>query len=396
MKLFSTKRFDELIIKDTVAQFFEERFQISESENIIGLMLMIRQIALLERLATDKVLGMKVAVVGEDAIAIAKEYLCVMNAEEADVINIDFEHFTSVKKRMKIFQDTQPIFVSNDLENRNHQKKIRDVIGVIDCGYLEGEKVRISGVFCMKRITKSVPIDEMIIIDASKIKSLEGSELFAKFQHLTITGIVKSGMVWIEKLRKQVEYFSRNKNGESEWGPILNAIKNLILNLFDDDEIGYSLHKKLSRLLDAGIKEIECQLARHGSMLVEMFREQVVSLVEEGIIAVADRYNVPDNQNSYIIYCDDDYYYFVKDIFDLICKNSAIDEKSILFIKQWLADQEMNKMYRTSSGNKRELNIDISIVLKGIKVYLSVYAIKKEFFDEIGGIALYERGSDIA
>ena len=53
-----------------------------------------------------------------------------------------------------------------------------------------------------------------------------------------------------------------------------------------------------------------------------------------------------------VIYYDDYYYYFVKDYFWFICIEAGMEEKSILYVKQQLADEDaLNKALSSISSS---------------------------------------------
>lgn len=96
-----------------------------------------------------------------------------------------------------------------------------------------------------------------------------------------------------------------------------------------------------------------------------------------------------------VVYYDDLHYYFPKTAFQEIGSRCGLDSKSLLFIKQQLISEGFVKQYRATGGRCSELEADIFVGNAGSKRKLSVFAIKKEFWDTAGGIALYERSDGL-
>ena len=72
---------------------------------------------------------------------------------------------------------------------------------------------------------------------------------------------------------------------------------------------------------------------------------------------------------------------------------SGIDAKTSLHIKRELRFLSMLKMYQKTGNRQEETNIDFRITnAYGQRKDLSGMAILRKFWDEIGGIALCERG----
>ena len=70
----------------------------------------------------------------------------------------------------------------------------------------------------------------------------------------------------------------------------------------------------------------------------------------------------------------------------------AIERKSLLYIKQQLSEYNLLKVYRNSGAHNREYNVDVSYRdSSGKTEYISVLAIKRNFWDELGGLSLLER-----
>ena len=76
----------------------------------------------------------------------------------------------------------------------------------------------------------------------------------------------------------------------------------------------------------------------------------------------------------------------------MIGKKLNFDGKSLLLIRQELADRGLIKQYRATGKRKSELNVDIFVGES--KERKKVFAVKRTFWDSIGGISLYEKGGE--
>lgn len=85
---------------------------------------------------------------------------------------------------------------------------------------------------------------------------------------------------------------------------------------------------------------------------------------------------------------------FTKNVLDRICDMSKINRRSLLYVKQQFYERRFLKTYKNLGTYSRELQVDFRVTTKDGKTEdLSGLAIKREFWDEIGGIGLFERGS---
>lgn len=387
IKCFKIENFEEIDVETVLTSLRSA----SISKNT-GAMFMIRLSALFERLVGDAPCGMKVVIVGESAETIAKQYLCVMQTK-SDIVNLDFDRINYIRGKMKYIQDTPIIFISTDLDSKSSQNRMKEILGLIDSGYVEGEKITISAVFCLQNYTKSIPLNDVILLDASEISVSEKRVLFSMFQNLVISEIEKTGLFWIEDLRRNYNIYAITYRNEHKLMPLLYAIHQTLLKMFDVSMVGHKAHKELKTLMDDGIKYIKKQFSACENMLINIFREKIVNLVETDRLVVLNRYKATGSLNCLIIYYDEECYYFVNRTLDFVCKEAKINSKALLYIKQQLVFQELNKMYRTSINGRRDLEIDFRVTLKdNQKKDLSGFAIKRKFFDVLGGIALYERG----
>ena len=121
-------------------------------------------------------------------------------------------------------------------------------------------------------------------------------------------------------------------------------------------------------------------------------RTKVEDLAGLEIIYFIDRNKISYITSDSVIYYDDEFYYFTSKVLNFICQRTNIDYKTLLLIKQQLAEQNLIKLYKNRSSCNRDLGIDFLVCsLNGERKRLSGLAIKRQFWNKIGGIALEER-----
>lgn len=91
------------------------------------------------------------------------------------------------------------------------------------------------------------------------------------------------------------------------------------------------------------------------------------------------------------LYFDDEYYYFSKSILHKIAETLGFSRKAVLYIKQELSDNNWLKQYRKTINRRSELEVDVMVSNNDKKIRISVLAVKREFWDMLGGISLFER-----
>lgn len=174
------------------------------------------------------------------------------------------------------------------------------------------------------------------------------------------------------------------KRGSKKILPMLLAISAVIKRMFRLTE------------LDNVLTYTETKIRRQfltQSGIMEIFKENVLQLVEKGDICILDRNSVENTEENRTVFYDDNYYYFTNAVLERTFALSNIDMKSGLYLKQLLSERELLKRYKSEIG--RDLEIDFMVQFDYEKKVLSGIAIKREFFDEVGGISLYERGGMI-
>lgn len=138
------------------------------------------------------------------------------------------------------------------------------------------------------------------------------------------------------------------------------------------------------------LREMEKQFSMDEGILLERFRNGIGGLFENGKLS-ADKVNEGSTEKKEnLVFYDGEYYYFTSEVLRCVGTELNLDRKALLLIQQELIDQRMVKQYRAAGSRRSELKVDIFVgELRGRR---KVFAIKREFWDSVGGIALYERG----
>ena len=391
IKKFSINNCDYKNAEEVVGELATVADEISE-DRYVGILLIFRMISLLGRLGTEQPFYAGLTLVGERAELVAKAYLSTM-INEIDIANLDSDRIGDIRKRARLIRDNPLILISSNPDSKSAQNRIGEVLGWKEAGYIEGELVQIPFVFCLKKFARTYPLDGMVVLDAKKISVCQGMLAFAKLQSWLIDTIENSGNFWVEEFQKKFSICEWQYQEEDRLIPLVEAVVSIVMRIFEVTAAEGKTCQKFEKLLRAGINEIRRQFSNTGCLLIELFKETTLQQVNEKRIAVMETSKEfvrigPEK----IIFYDFENYYLDKEVFDFICQQAAIDDKSILHIKQQLAEQGFLKMYRSCSST-RELEIDFRVKdIDGQWKKKSGIAIKKIFWDVVGGIALFERG----
>lgn len=393
MALWHVRKFDFSDIKQTTESMLNDISKNSNQESG-GIMLVLGLTALLGRMVVDIPFDINLTLIGENADQIARECLSTMVTQN-DIVNLDSDRINYIKKRMLSIQDTPIIFVSAAPEYRSTQNRIEQVSALLKNGCMEGKKIRVLGVFCLKSFSKFYPLDNTVVLNTKDLSGLRDPSSFAKIRYTIITQIEGSGKYWIEALRRSYEESRNSEEEASGMIQVMSAISKTVINMFNSLGVDRHLLFGLNSLLDAGTEEIRRQLISCKTLLIEVFREKTKDLAARGQIAISSRDKVTEGTGEEVIYVDSELYYFTANAFSFICDEAKIDKKSVLFVKQQLSEQGCLKMYRATSGRSAELQIDFRISNgQGEYKDLSGLAVVHNFFDEIGGVGLYELCSE--
>lgn len=403
IKEFHSRDFGDLNTAEVIKSILKDVEKASNTEYIGGL-LILRLFALLGRFMKEGPLGVCITIVGEEAKDIAEKFLRTME-NDVDIANLDSDNISSIKKQAKSLRDTPLILRAYDPDNKSTQNRIKTIMSWAENGYLEQVEITIPFVFCISSFSKHYPLNKMIVFDADKIKFPTESMALEKLQYLIVSKIEESGEYWRQRLQKgilvQEKYWRIECVGETymdSWRPnaklvsMMDRIVSVMLEMFRN-ELDKADYDMLQKLLYSGHKEISRQFSMRGDMLVELFKEEVIRCVDRGIVHIVNVNKTP-RQGKPHIYYDQKYYYFVAGTWEVIMKQMKTDNKSILYIKQQLIDQEMVKLYKHTGVNGRDLNVDFRVYSGWKEDYecISGFAINRMFWDEIGSIALAERG----
>lgn len=383
VKKFSADYFENLDANVTIASFLDTILNGCTSQYIMAILLTFRVSALLGRLVENVSPPLSLTIIGKEARQVAETYLRTMH-NEVDIINLDSDRIGNIRKRVNNLQDTPVIFVSSEPNSKSTQNRIREARSWMNTGVMEGMKVTVPFVFCLTSFSKEYPLADTVVINASKYILPNGNLFFAQIQSMVISNIESSGEYWVSELRKQ---FKKNRGQLA----LFKAVNRLLLKMFESD-LDATTNAKLKELFRSGEEEIERQFSLKGGILLETFRESVLRLVDGGSLLVVDKDKCPNSSNTMHVFYDNMCYYLIQDIFDFICQQANIDSKSVLSIKQQLLEQDFVKIYRHNGFHNRELVIDFIVRNAcGQKINLSGLAIRREFFDNVGGVTLFER-----
>lgn len=388
MRNFKMQRFENLDAGDTICSLLENMGKIYNREDI-GMLLQYRLGALLGRLTGKPCFRNGIVIWGEKAEEIARLYLTTME-NGVDTVNLDSDRMEKIRERVCALQDTPVIFLVYDPNNRSVQNRLREVMSWMQTSLIDGKSVNAPFVFCFKRFSTLLPLDDMLVVDASSIRLPKDDRILAKFQNIVVERIEQAGELWVDEIANRYNEYLKKRYVEAV--SLARTVKEVLYKMFDEPGIDIMHRINLRELLEAGEEEMKSQLSRKSGRLSEIFREKVINLVDKGTILIADRDKSPTMDEWKYIYYDSQYYYFTENVLCKIGIWAEIDRKSILAVKQELASLSMIKKYKAIGRQTGELHVDFRICnAYGERKDLSGIAILREFWDEIGGIKLWER-----
>lgn len=391
---FSLKRFDTItggeVAEDLYNVCIRKLSKIGDAN--AGALLIYRLCALCGRLIENNSICPGIMLVGETAESVARGFLRTMQ-NEVDTMNLDADRMDIICKKVKSLQDTPAIFLVPNPDSRSSMNRAERISSWMISGCVEGKRISIPFIFCMKNFSAYFPLENTVVIDVSDFKWMEKEGPYEKLQSYVISIIERSGDYWVNKMRNRYrKLYSENDN---EIVSMIKTIKSIILEMFKEEaDILHYWH--LKSIMDMGEAEICRQLSSTTGPLVELFLERVRALVDSGELIVAERDKAPVSCNTSIIYYDSQCYYFTKDTMCAIGEEMEIDSRTILSIKQQLVEQNCIKVYKKTTKGHRDLEVDFRICnAYGQRKDLSGIAVWCEFFDNIGGTKLYERSREI-
>lgn len=389
MRNFRMPRFGNLQAGEIVCTLLENLNGVY-AQNDVGMLLHFRFLALLGRLTGTPCFQNGIVICGEKSEEVARHYLVTM-ANDVDIVNLDSDRMGKIRERVCNLQDTPVIFLVNDSANRSVKNRLREVISWMQTSCVDGSRVKVPFAFCFKRFSALVPLDDMLVLDGSNIRLLKDDQVLAKFQCLVVEKIEQAGELWRNEIANRYKSYATAGNNAAV--SMARTVNDVLCKMFNEPEVDIRHRINLRELFEAGEEEMKRQLSGKRGRLSDVFKEQVINLLDKETIFVADRDKSPVEDEWKYIYYDEKCYYFTEKTLRTIGIYAGIDRKAILLIKQELDSMSMLKKYRSSGQRTEELHIDFRVCSAyGQRKDLSGLAIWREFFDEIGGIALCERG----
>lgn len=383
---FSIEHFDNLNANEVFNHLLYHTAKLGSNQAQMAILLIYRITALLGRLTGTEQPCPSLTIIGKNAKQIAQKYLRTMESN-LDIFNLDSDRIGIVRSHVLDLQDTPAIFLSSDPDSKSTQNRIHEIRSWMSTGFVDGNKISIPFVFCLNTFSKSYHLDNTIVLDCSDIEILNVSSWYAQIQSLIISVIENSGNFWVDEIRKEYE------KSQQQFSLIKTMIK-LVYRMFESD-LDDATNTDFKKFLHLGEEEISRQCSLIYGILLDIFRESVLQTVDDGKLAVENKNQCFLNSSSISVYYDTEYYYFTRKVFDFICQKANIDTKTELAIKQQLAECGYIKLYKNSGTHSRELEIDITVCnSSGEKINISCLAIERKFFDELGGVTLFERGDN--
>lgn len=316
----------------------------------------------------------------------AKGLLSVSDTEN-NIINLESDRLNVIRKKITCLREDVAIFTLHSTESRTTRNRIRDVCSWASSGYVEGNKVTVPYVFCLEKLSPDIPLEGSILIDTDSISVEEWKQTFTMVQSWLVDVIEKSGTLIVGRLQTAVRRKWEEKKTfiESIAESIVEEVDSLMTC---DHDIG----KTFVCVLQSGMKLMKSHILMQYEHILNVFHSQVMRLSESRQLTFCHCANTESVEAETCIYYDDDFYYFTDIVLKWICNKAKIDAKSLLAVKRQLISLELVKIYRNDGRHNRELQVDISIRKKnGESSYISVFAIRRSFWDEDFGICLCER-----
>ena len=388
IRQFSMRTVTALKPEETADELFSAEESFGGQENL-GILLIYSLVALLSRFVTDSPLQVGLTLVGAEAMKIARACLCTMDTSgsNCDIVNLDADRMDRIQANLQNLQDTSLVLVSSDPDNKSTRNRLSRIKSWMESGYVEGQRVTVPFVFCLRKISPLYPLDSTVVIMADEITIPDGFDAFAKLWAFIVSRVEEGGEYWPKEFSHQYKVFEAYWDKDENFLRICDAVSATIFKMLSLDE---DRNGQLNDIFNAGINGIEKQLDTGTDAIVEIFKSGVAELVDSKKIAVIRFCSDKTNEDGDIFF-DKEFYYFPKGILGHIQKELEFDSKAMLFIKQTLAADGFVKQYRATGTCRSELEVDIWIGTGETRKRYSVFAVKRCFWDEFGGIPLCER-----
>lgn len=385
IELSSLKYYAECSAKKIMDEFEKCR---QTCNSLIGVLLLFRIYSLLETLCPEHLPRVGIILVGKKSSSIARCLLSIAYRTD-EVINVDTDRIGFMRNIAKSKRDSSMIFVINNLENRSARNRMNDILSWLASGYVEGIPVCVPYIFCVEKFSKELPLDDFVVIETEEINPVEVEKAFDYIQSFIIDAIENGGVHVAESLISWIKTDGGLNTRETMTG-IFRGVYRATESLFgaDADKLNF-----VFEMFQIGVTLIEKQFSIRYSTVLEQFKIGVINLSKYGKLHFwstncKERLSELDT----VVFFDDEHYYFNNMVLSAIVEAMTIERKSLLYIKQQLSEHNLLKVYRNSGAHNREYNVDVSYKdTKGKTEYISVLAIKRNFWDELGGLSLLER-----
>lgn len=391
---YRREEFTDLTTEEIIGELLEN-IEITADRTTFGILLLFRMWAYLGNLESDSPPVIGLTLIGANAVEVAKKYLRTMYSEDdgIDIINLDADRISQIREKVKLIRNTPVIFVSCNPDNKSTQNRLADVISWMQSGFMEGAKVQGPFVFCLQEVSSSYPLDKTVVIDVSNVPIFDSFKSFSKTQSLLISIIERGGSYWVEEFRHRYMKFLEEGSNMGE-NSIVCALKAMIQTVSRILNLNEERDKLLEAILYEGLDEITRQMSFEAGRLLEVFQQGVEKMVITGLISSIEVHENAEKAGNERLYFDNEYYYFHKNLLQKIAENLRLSRKAVLCIKQELSNHNLLKQYRKTTNRRNELEVDITVGNDDKKMRMSVLAIKREFWDKTGGVALFEKGDE--
>lgn len=358
-----------------------------EMTDELACLLGIRLVALLGRLYTDLNIQLGVILVGDNSLDVARRLLSTVTP--AKVINLSSDRINHIRDTALRTRDTSLIFMVDNLEDKTCRNRFNQVLGWYHSGYIEGIKLTNPIVFCVNNISPTIKLEDFIVIKTDKVEAYCHEVEFDAIQSLWLD--------YIEGTEKKTLY--DHIGPKIEQPTPVEVLKKLIHKvLYDSQAFDHRVCELgvLSTALDKVQAYWKRILQSRRINLIDEFINTVIDMVSKSELQFMDYSKAKEGRekvkfNSMILY-DEDYYYFTNEVMISVAETAKFDSRCVLSIKQQLINQGLAKIYRNSGTHNKELQIDLTIKNPETfeREYISVFAIDRKLWDDVGELKLFE------
>lgn len=355
----------------------------------IPVLLYARLISLLGRILTDKMLEISFTIVGENAKMIASK-LCSTFEADRNVISLDAECIGEIKKRIQEVRDIPMIIAVSNPNNRSTQNRMDTIRSIQEDGMLGGRKTEVTFIYCIRALSEQTPLEKTVMVEETamaKVEIQEIKKLFDLLQNQVVDCIEAYHGDMIQYYKMDV---GRIKRPDERLKEECKVIKNLVVNILRFCKLPEQYVEYIQNFLSIGEEEISHRMENQSDIYLDFFKKTVMALTNGNRLKFSSR-EMNEKFKVNTVCWDENYYYFDSDCMSRICKAANI--RSSIYVKQQLAEKRLIKLY----GNKRRREMQTDITAydnEGNPKRISVTAIKRNFWDTLGGIELWERSRE--